>query len=306
MVQYLGNTCHNPSTMYTNDPRQPRVRRDAVLFAKKHGVRTAARRYGVSPGTISKWKQKANKIGLHPIPTISSRPKSHPRELPDSITDHIARIRLEHNRSAEVVHKRLKDECGIEVSLSSVKRTLDRRGLLRKRSPWKRLHLSASRPEAAKPGDLVQVDTIHLMTGAKTRIYVFTCLDVYSRWAYARAYAKSNTRNAIDFLKRSQAEALFTFQMIQSDNGPEFSTHFTERIPQPHRHSRVRRPNDNAHLERFNRTLQDECIDTKRPDVSLINKQLPAYLKWYNNDRHHFGLKLETPVSVIKCFQGID
>ena len=192
------------------------------------------------------------------------------------------------------------------VSLSSVKRTLDRRGLTKKRSPWKRFHQSIVRPEVLKPGDLVEVDTIHLMTGEKTRIYVFTCLDVYSRWAYARAYTKSNTRNAIDFLRRAQTEALFTFFMIQSDNGPEFSTHFTERIPIEHRHTRVRRPNDNAHLERFNRTLQEECIDTRRPDVTLINRQLPEYLFWYNEKRHHFGLKLETPIAIIKRFQGID
>jgi transposase InsO family protein len=204
-----------------------------------------------------------------------------------------------------VVHKRLKDERGIEVSLSSVKRTLDRRGLLRKRSPWKRLHRSVPRPEALNPGDLVQVDTIHLLRPDGTRVYIFTCLDVYSRWAYARAYTRSNTRNAIDFLKRAQAEALFTFHTIQSDNGPEFSTHFTERIPQRHRHSRVRCPNDNAHLERFNRTLQTE-VDLRWLTVSEINHRLPVYLQWYNEERHHFGLNLETPLSTIKCFQGID
>lgn len=291
--------------MYTNDPRQPRVRRDAVLFAEKHGVRCAARRYGVYPGTISKWIKKSRVVGLHPIPTRSSRPRHSPHAIPRKIEDSIVAIRLEHNRSAEVVHKRLHDERGIEVSLSTVKRTLDRRGLLRKRSPWKRLHLSLARPEALKPGDLVQVDTIHLMKTDGTRVYIFTCLDVYSRWAYARAYTKSNTRNAIDFLKRAQAEALFTFHTIQSDNGPEFSTHFTERIPQVHRHSRVRRPNDNAHLERFNRTLQTE-VDFRWPRVSEINHKLPAYLKWYNEERHHFGLNLETPLSTIKCFQAID
>lgn len=291
--------------MYTNDPRQPKVRRDAVLFARKHSVRCAARRYGVSPGTISKWKQKADTLGIHPIPTLSSRPISHPKELPDEVTSAISEIRIEHNRSAEVVHKRLKDERGIEVSLSSVKRTLDRRGLLRKRSPWKRLHQSIPRPEALKPGDLVQVDTIHLIRTDKTKVYIFTCLDVYSRWAYARAYTSPNTRNAIDFLKRAQAEACFTFHVIQSDNGPEFSTHFTERIPRTHRHSRVRRPNDNAHLERFNRTLQTE-VDLRWPKVTEINRKLPSYLKWYNEERHHFGLNLETPLSTIKCFQAID
>lgn len=291
--------------MYTNDKRQERVRRDCAQFARKHGVRCAARRYGVSPGTVSKWCKLAKRYGHVPIPAKSSRPKHSPLALDTDVVERIIDIRLEHNRSAEVVHKRLQNEHGIEVSLSTVKRTLDRHNLLRKRSPWKRLHRSAPRPEAKNPGDLVQVDTIHLMKNDGTRVYIFTCLDVYSRWAYARAYERSNTRNAINFLKRAQSESLFTFSMIQSDNRPEFSTHFTERIPAPHRHSRVRRPNDNAHLERFNRTLQTE-IDLRWPEVSKINHKLRPYLKWYNEERHHFGLNLETPLSTIKCFQAID
>ena len=96
----------------------PKIRRDAVLFAKKNGVRCAARHYGFSPGAICAWKKEAQKIGLHPIPTQPSRPKHHPPELSDETIRHIIDIRLEHNRSAEVVHKRLKDEQGIEVSLS--------------------------------------------------------------------------------------------------------------------------------------------------------------------------------------------
>ena len=285
-----------------------KVRKKAVYLVKQKGwsTRAVARHLGYNQSTIVKWCKKDPTGGFRDIPTESSRPKSHPATLSDEIADLIVAIRLEHNRSAEVVHKRLFDEYSIKVSLSSVKRTLDRRGLLRKRSPWQRFHAPVPRPKAEKPGDLVQVDTIHLMTGEKTRIYVFTCLDVCSRWAYARAYDRCNTRNAINFLKHAQTHALFTFLMIQSDHGSEFTSRFTACIRTPHRHSRVRRPNDNAHLERFNRTIQTECIDTRRPDVSRINKQLPTYLKWYNEERHHFGLNLETPLSTIKRFQGID
>ncbi|MFW5887769.1 MAG: helix-turn-helix domain-containing protein [Bacteriovoracia bacterium] len=66
--------------MYTNNKNMPKVRRDAVLFADKYGIRCAARHYGFSPSAISKWRKKAMKIGIHPIPTKSSRPKSHPNE----------------------------------------------------------------------------------------------------------------------------------------------------------------------------------------------------------------------------------
>lgn len=292
---------------YNTNPQMAKLRKRAVYLVKQKGWSTyaVARHFGYTQSCIVKWCQKDPTGGFRDIHTESSRPRSHPATLRDEVADQIVAIRLEHNRSAEVVHKRLHDERGIEVSLSTVKRTLDRRGLLRKRSPWKRLHCAEPRPEALKPGNLVQVDTIHLMKTDGTRVYIFTCLDVYSRWAYARAYTKSNTCNAIDFLKRAQAEALFTFTTIQSDNGPEFSTHFTERIPHVHRHSRVRRPNDNAHLERFNRTLQTE-VDLRWPKVLEINRRLPAYLRWYNEERHHFGLNLETPASAIKRFQAID
>jgi transposase-like protein len=138
--------------MYTNDKKQERVRRDCAQFAKKHGVHTAARRYGVSPGTVSKWCKLARRYGHVPIPTKSSRPKHSPRALDTEVVRIIINIRLEHNRSAEVVHKRLRDEHGVVVSLSSVKRTLDRHSLLRKCSPWKRLHLSKPRPEARRFG----------------------------------------------------------------------------------------------------------------------------------------------------------
>jgi hypothetical protein len=36
---------------YTINPKAPKVRRDSVEFAQKHGVRLATRHYGVSPGT---------------------------------------------------------------------------------------------------------------------------------------------------------------------------------------------------------------------------------------------------------------
>ena len=129
---------------YTIDPHAPRVRRDAAAFAKKYGVRTAARRYGVSPGTVTKWMQKAKKLGEHPIPTKSSRPKRHPQQLSDELVWKIFHTRLSVNRSAEVVHAILKEK-GVTVSLSSVKRTLDRTGLLKKRSPYGHLE-PASHP----------------------------------------------------------------------------------------------------------------------------------------------------------------
>lgn len=294
---------------YTKNPYLPKLRAKAVTMLRdeEKSVRQVARYFGVSPGTISKWNKKAPPGNCHRIATSSSRPKSHPRKLDGKIVERIIELRRDtKGRCGEVIHKLLENE-GVHVSLSSVKRTLDRQYLLKKKSPWKRLHKYMMRPEAVNPGDLVQVDTIHLMQDKKTRIYVYTLIDVSSRWAYAHATDKISTGRSVDFVRRAQTKAGFDFKHVQSDWGPEFSRHFTDRVKISHRHSRVRKPNDNAHLERFNRTLQDELIRSLPVDVKIINRQLRKYLNYYNEERLHLGINLSTPLQVLtKCFQAID
>ncbi len=292
--------------MYTTNPKIPRIRRDVALFAKKHGVRKAARHFGFSIGAVSLWKQKLDRYGIRPILTLSSKPRSHPHQLPHTLVRTIVAKRLALKRSAEVVHRALGED-GVAVSLPSVKRTLDRHGLLKKRSPWKRYHAPSPRPFADHPGALAQADTVHLAVHGKTVLYVFTLIDVHSRWAYAWCSRRANTRTGLLFVKRSQVAAPFLFECIQTDNGSEWSTHFTERVQIRHRHSRVRQSNDNAHVERFNRTLREELLDGLPVDLTTINRALPTYLKHYNEKRHHFGLQLRTPLQLLtQCSQAID
>jgi transposase InsO family protein len=290
---------------YTTNPKLPRLRAQAVDMVRSgKTVTEVARYFGYTKGAVSKWCKRAPDNGAWEIPTVSSRPHHHPKELDQETVKAIVETKLKYRRCSEVVHKHLLEQ-GIKVSINSVKRKLDNFGLINKRSPWKRLHLSTERPKALKPGDLVQVDTIHIMETLTKRIYVYTLIDVYSRWCFAWATDKINTRQSIKFLKMAKARAPFEFRCIQSDNGSEFSQHFTERIKILHRHSRVRKPNDNAHLERFNRTLQEECLNHIAVNVTLFKKALPKYLKYYNTERLHLGINLKTPISIINCFQAI-
>lgn len=284
----------------------PRLRAKAVnMVFQGKSVTEVARYFGYAKGTVSKWVRKMPKSGAWIIPTESSRPHSHPQALPEAVVAQIVAYKRKYRRCAEVIHGHLLED-GIQVSLNSVKRKLDQAGLTQKRSPWKRLHLSTERPSVAQPGDLVQVDTIHLMESEQRRIYVYTLIDVYSRWTYAWAVDRISARKSVEFVKRAQALAPFVFQCLQSDHGSEFSQRFTERVKILHRHSRVRRPNDNAHLERFNRTLQDELLRELPVKVRLYNRKLPEYLSYYNTERLHLGIQLKTPLSMIQnCFQAI-
>lgn len=284
---------------YTTNPKLPRLRAKAAEMVRQgKTVSEVARYFGYSKGTVSKWCKRYPSGGAWVIPTLSSRPCHHPRELSRAMIDTIIACKQKYGRCGEVIHEYLKQD-GVKVSVSSVKRKLDQAGLTKKRSPWKRLHLSVDRPPVASPGDLVMVDTIHLMVGKTKRIYVYTLIDVYSRWTYAWAVDRISARKSIVFLKRAQEMADFEFRCIQSDHGPEFSTHFTERIKILHRHSRVRKPNDNSYVERFNRTLQEECLDKLPVKVGVMNRTLPIYLEYYNTVRLHMGIQFKVPVALI-------
>jgi transposase InsO family protein len=212
--------------------------------------------------------------------------------------DRIVALRKEHGRTSEVVHAQLVRE-GITVSLNSVRRTIDRKGLMKKRSPWKRFHPHVDRPQALSPGDLVQIDTIHTMQSAKVRMYTFVLIDVYSRWVYARAYQKMNAATTLRFVREAQRRASFRFSMLQSDHGPEFGRWFVTQIQKDHRYTRIGKPNDNAHVERVNRTLQEECLDQQERTPRAFNGALKKYLSYYNNERLHLGLKCRTPQELL-------
>lgn len=268
------------------------------MVHKGWSARKVGRYLGYHHTAVMRWFRKSRKIGYHPIPTKSSRPKYHPRRLSLEIINKIIEIRRKYNRYGKAIHKEL-ENLSIKVSLASVNRILDRYGYLKKKSPWKRFHPHVERPEVLKRGDLIQIDTIHRMISEKKRIYVFTLIDLYSRDTYAKCYGKMSAATSLEFVREAEKELRFHFQMIQSDRGPEFGKWFVSQIRKNHRYSRIGKPNDNAHIERFNRTLQEECLDKVSNDISEINYALKEYLRYYKYERLHAGINFLTPAQVV-------
>ena len=286
---------------YTTNSHIPRLRMDAVRLVRQGWpTRAVARHFGYTHSAVVKWVARAPEDGRMVIPTRSSRPYHHPRELSQEVVGRILKLRSERNQCAEILHWRLEKE-GVRVSLSSVKRVLRRCGLSRF-SQWKKWHTYPERPEPASPGMLVEIDTVH-MGPHDRRLYVYTLLDVCSRWAWALPCVGICTRKSLWFVEEAQLAATFPFQTIQSDHGSEFSKWFTLRAGErgmSHRHSRVRRPTDNGHLERFNRTLQQECLRRIPWSLRSWQKEIPEYLRYYNTERPHMGLGMKTPIEIIK------
>lgn len=286
---------------YTTNEKLPGIRAQAVNMVRSgKSTREVARYFGYVQSTIVKWCKRAPRGCVGRIETMSSAPKTSPNSLPDEIVGRIIHARVKSKRCAEVVYEMLKKE-GVEVSLSSVKRKLSQYGMLKKRSPWKKLRSYPPRPEANVAGMLVQMDTIHFVDRYGVKIYVYTALDVYSRYGFAWLSDKANCWKSCWFVLQASNYFPFKIQNIQTDNGPEFGLFFTSfvvRHKMTHRHIHPRSPNENGHLERFNRTIQEEigrhgwCI--------FIPKDIIAYLNHYNTERLHMGINFKTPAQLIQ------
>jgi putative transposase len=108
---------------------------------------------------------------------------------------------------------------------------------------------------------------------------------------------------AADVIRRAEAYAGFHFVTVQADNGPEFGAYFEEQLKAQNtvvRHSRVRRPNDNAFVERFNRTIQEECVGYTDPFSEELHRKVLTHLAYYNEERLHLGIQCRTPREMLQ------
>lgn len=295
------------------------------VILEKRSIAQVARRFGKNRSTIyrwiKKWKMQQNVLLENPgrpsrvlgkvfrwqsvkwnIPTLSSAPKTHPNALNADIISAILRIRQHRYECAEIIHYKLAKE-GINISLSSIKRVIKRNELWRKK---RRYRWNEKRPLPTAPGELIQTDTVHYVNPLNhSKMYIYTVIDLYTRMAYAKISPNLSEKGAAETIFEAQEFMSFPFKMVQSDNGAEFQNHFQGRLNSKGiktRHSRVRHPNDDAHIERFNRTLRKECIGQYNPNknINFIDHKLNRFIRYYNYDRIHLGIGLKTPYEVLQ------
>ena len=295
------------------------------VILEKRSVAQVARRFGKNRSTIyrwiKKWRMQQNVLLENPgrpsrtlgkvfrwqsvkwnIPTLSSAPKTHPNALNADIISAILRVRQHRYECAEIIHYKLAKE-GINISLSSIKRVIKRNELWRKK---RRYRWNEKRPLPTAPGELIQTDTVHYVNPLNhSKMYIYTVIDLYTRMAYAKISPNLSEKGAAETIFEAQEFMSFPFKMVQSDNGAEFQNHFQGRLNSKGiktRHSRVRHPNDDAHIERFNRTLRKECIGQYNPNknINFIDHKLNRFIRYYNYDRIHLGIGLKTPYEVLQ------
>lgn len=319
---------------YSTNPNLPKARAIAMqlLVRDQLPLQVVANRCGVARTTIWRWKRKWDEINkdvqltndnrptrqagtqfriaacIWRIPTLSSRPHVCPRAVTGEIVSCVLEVRRTLKRCAEVVWHHLVTVLGVQVSLSSVRRILKRAGVAVGRKKRVRPD-NPRRPHVCRPGELVETDTIHHVDPKSgRRLYYYTVIDLFTRMTHVTLAPKLSPGLAARAVLEAQRNWGFLISMVQTDNGPEYGRYFEQVLKAQGittRHTRLHRPNDNAHIERFNRTIQTECIGyvwLRSVPLQRQRSKVTGYLDYYNTKRVHLGIQMQIPAAMLQSF----
>lgn len=180
-----------------------------------------------------------------------------------------------------------------------IKRT-NRQKVLRKPKDFKPLY----------PGHCVALDTVEIFLNGLRR-YIITFEDIYTRFSFAWATTSHASLAAKEFFDKCQRVFPYEFHYVLTDNGSEFKKHFAEELKQQHLihyHTYPKTPKMNAHVERFNKTIQESFIDFHyqllKNDINEFNRQLMDWLIFYNTQRVHYAFQNKlSPIQFIISYQ---
>jgi transposase InsO family protein len=293
-----------------------------LAFWERHGTEASCEAFKVSRRTLFRWQEALEKgygklESLNPQSTAPKRKRK--REIQDGVLDRIILIRAKHPRLGKDKVRSLLAQGGYKGSVSTVGRIIEslkksgripKRTLLSFNGRTGRLfnHQEQSkRKKFRRPKGyrVLEIDTVvRFVDGIKR--YVLTGTDTEKRTSFAACYTNHGSRSAADFLEKCRAVLPDCPRAIQTDNGSEFALHFEKACNILHLerfHTHARSPKENAHVERFNRTLNEEFLiyhrALMRDDVSKFNDTLVDWLLWYNGERPHYALGQVSPFQAM-------
>jgi len=315
-MQYINNVIDHPK----REVIEKRVQ--IINFFDEFGAEATRKAFGKSRSTIYLWKHKLKQSeGKLSALAPGNKAPIHRRKrlVHPFVEDFILSYRTNHpSVDKTTITPALADACKLatikpvsESTIGRVIHDLKQKGSIPKsnritingksgnlltrepRRPAKKTRRKGFRSQL--PGDIVQMDTVSIFADGVKR-YIFTVIDVKTRFAFACTYKSNSSANGSDFLTKFITVAPFATERIQTDNGGEFEKHFDKLCQQYHLvhfFNYPRHPQSNSHLERFNRTIQDQFVNRYIDDLDDLNSfniKLMQYLIWYNTEKPHRGI----------------
>ncbi len=308
-------------------------------------VSEACRRRGISRSQFYEYKRRFQTHGLEGLKDLPPIPKSHPQTTPPEVVRRIVALALKHPAwGCNRLEGLLKAE-GVSVSAVTIQKILNEKDLGTRHARWlalERRHLERGtrltkeqvafierqnpcfrerHVESPRPGALLCQDTFYVghLKGVG-KVYLHAVVDTYGSYAFGFLHTSKQPEAAVavlhnDALPFYEAHGL-KVEAVLTDNGTEFcgvAGHpyetYLELNDIEHRRTRVRSPQTNGFVERFNRTVLEEFFRVKFRErfyesVEALQKDLDAWLDFYNRKRPHLGYRNRgrTPYETVLQF----
>jgi transposase InsO family protein len=270
------------------------------LHVQGRSLSDLSREFGIPREVLSRWWQRVKAQGLDGLAPHSRRPERC-RRIAASVVRRILslrRRRLGPGRIGPLVG----------VSAKTVHRVLTRAGQGRLPRPTRP---PTRRYEKSRPGELLHIDIKLLPALRNARYdYEFAAVDDFSREAVVTVTTEQTSLVATAFLEHVVGQLPYPVESVLTDNALAFTmryamhhdrlTRFEEACRSlgiAHHLLRPRRPQSNGKVERFFRTVDDECLALQRQwTFAHRNRAIDRFVWFYNHERPHLSLNGMTPV----------
>ena len=301
--------------------KEAEKRLEIIGFFNKYGLEATKEAFNMSKTTLYRWRKIYfdNNRNIISLRINSTKPKNTRKTFINlKILKEIKRLRLEviPNMGKEKIKIYLDRYCNdnniSKISTSTIGRIIKQEKIyaIRKKITYfgrmkegGRIKTKIRKPKDMKilnPGDLLQVDVV-VRWDLNIRRYIVTGTDVYTKKSFAYTYTRHTSANAKDFIEKLEIYFGYPIKAIQTDNGSEFHSYFTEYLEKhniTHYWNYKGKPFLNGNIERFNRTIQDEFVDWNIQyieDNTAFNEKLSNWIEFYNNKRIHWSINFKTP-----------
>ncbi len=270
------------------------------LYRSGVGIRFVLRRYKISKASLMRWNKRFDgtkqSLADRSHRPHTPHPNAHTQEELKSIRD---LLRRNPHISLCELYGKLRQNYGYQRHPASLFRIMRKLGIRHSPPPKKKKHRSKPYNTPTALGVKWQMDVKHIPVccyagTVPQKFYQYTVIEEASRERFLLPYLEYNSYSSVDFLQQAIRYFGYAPQIIQTDNGAEF-THIQPtsrahpfdkacaRLGIKHQTIRPRTPRHNGKVERSHRNDNERFYAFLRfYDFKDLEKQMRSYLRRSN------------------------
>lgn len=285
------------------------VFRAKLMALHQQGVplTTLSAEFRVAREVLGRWWTRYQADDLAGLQPESRRPRRSPRRIAPPVERRILQLRGRRMSAVRIGHE-------LGVGHSTVQRVLEQHHVNQLPRP---VCPQPRRYEKQRPGELVHIDLKYLPALRNARHdFEFAAIDDFSREAVVSIRTDATSLTAASFLEQVAAALPYRIEAVLTDNAFAFTMRHAlhaDRLTRfqqvcaahaiAHHVLRPYAPQSNGKVERFFRTVNDECLHV-RPLFTFAarSRAVDEFVWYYNHERPHLSLGGMTPVDRRKLY----